>query len=453
MKNNFMKITRYVYFILLLAPLLITSCDDDAVPPQSAAVFTASATTAKVDEEIQFTNTSTNATAFRWSFGDGTTSKEVSPKKAYEASGKFLVSLVSTGEGGSTISNMEVTIVPDAAFEIENADDLFALSPVQFTNTSKGATSYEWSFGTADNNTSTDESPEFSYLAPGTYTVTLTAISAFGESTATKQVTVGSADPALYFIEYDVDFIRQLALNETAGVSNFLDIAGKVGVGIAYDHINGKVYFSDFNLYGSGKIWKINIDGSGLEAIVSDLYDPYGVALDLVHGKIYWAEDVDESDIGHIVRANLDGTGKETLVSLPDGQFRAIALDVENNKMYYYDVNAEDLYSANLDGSGATPIISGVYGYAIAVDTEHDKIYFDDQNDAQLKRANLNGSGVEMVDDTDTRIYGIVIDNEGDKLYWSGRDSGEIYISDLDGSNQETLKSGLESPRGIFIRK
>src|SRR5262245_60397805 len=116
MKNHYMKIARYISFLFLAASsLLMTSCDDETVPPQSAAEFTASVTTAKVGEEIQFTNTSTNATAFQWSFGDGTTSKQISPKKSYEASGKFLVSLVSTGAGGSTISNLEITVVPDAA--------------------------------------------------------------------------------------------------------------------------------------------------------------------------------------------------------------------------------------------------------------------------------------------------------------------------------------------------
>ncbi len=453
MKND-MRINRYFLFFLLIASVVVISCEDEIVPPQSAAGFSASSTSVRVGEEIQFTNSSQNATAFKWSFGDGTTSKEVSPKKSYDASGKFLVSLVSTGAGGSTISNLEVTVVPDAAFSVEDEDNIVALSPVQFVNTSKGATSYLWDFGTADDNdTSTDPNPTFSYLAPGTYTVTLKAISTTGESTATKQVTVLGADPALYFIEYNADFIRQLALNETAGVTNFLDIADKGGVGIAYDHINGKVYFSDFYDYGAGKIWRINIDGSGLEEIVSDLYDPYGITLDLTNGKVYWAEDVDNDNIGRIARANLDGTGRENLVEMEDGQFRAVALDVQNNKMYFYEVWNEDLYSANLDGTGVTPIISGVYGYAIAVDTENDKIYFDDQNDAQLKRANLNGSGIEMVDDTDTRIYGIVIDNDEDKLYWSGRDSGELYVSDLSGANQETLKSGLASPRGIFIRK
>lgn len=451
--KKYMNINRYFLFLLFIASVVMTSCEDEDVPPQAAAGFSASATNVKVGEEIQFVNTSTNATAFKWSFGDGTTSKEVAPKKSYTTSGKFLVSLVSTGAGGSTISSLEITVVPAASFAVENEDEIVALSPVTFINTSKGATSYLWTFGTADGDTSTDENPTFSYLAPGTYTVTLKAISAAGESTATKQVTVTSADPALYFIEYNADFIRQLALNETAGVTNFLNIAGKGGVGMAYDHINGKVYFSDFDVEDEGKIWRVNIDGSDLEAIVTGLYSPYGIALDLTNGKIYWSDDAGSDNITRIGRANLDGSGREDVVEMEDGQFRAVALDVENNKMYFYEVWYEDLYSANLDGSNITPIVSGVYGYAIAVDTENNKIYFDDQNDAQLKRANLDGSGIEMVDDTDTRIYGIVIDNEDDKLYWSARDEGALFVSDLSGGNKQTLKSGLASPRGIFLRK
>ncbi len=45
--------------------------------------------------------------------------------------------------------------------------------PVQFTNISYGATSYQWSFG--DNATSTATSPSHAYAAPGVYTVRLVA--------------------------------------------------------------------------------------------------------------------------------------------------------------------------------------------------------------------------------------------------------------------------------------
>jgi PKD repeat protein len=368
-----MKAKFYGYFTLLLLILAAVSCEEDVKPlPQAASTFTASKTTAKIGEEIIFTNASENATSFRWSFGDGTTSKEISPKKVYESSGAFTVSLLSTGAGGSTISSSTITILPD---------------------------------------------------------------------------------PRIYFTEIDASLLRTFGISNPENTTYFLDLTDMAGVGLAYDAEHEKMYFSDYNVYGEGKIWRVNLDGTDLEAIVTGLFDPYQVALDVTGGKVYWAEDTDDSDTGHIGRANLDGTGKENVVTLESGQFRAIALDTENNKMYYYDVNNEDLYRSNLDGTDALPILTGVYGYGIQVDTQNDKIYFDEQNDALLKRANLDGTNVETVDDNGTRIYGISFDYENGKVYWSGRDSGEIYQANLDGSHKVTLKSGLSSPRGIFLKK
>jgi cyclophilin family peptidyl-prolyl cis-trans isomerase len=43
--------------------------------------------------EINFTNNSKNATAYKWDFGDGSASSEVAPKHEYKASGNYLVSL------------------------------------------------------------------------------------------------------------------------------------------------------------------------------------------------------------------------------------------------------------------------------------------------------------------------------------------------------------------------
>ena len=49
---------------------------------------------------------------------------------------------------------------------------------VNFTNTSTGATSYQWNFG--NSNTSTAPNPSTVFLTPGTYTVKLIAIGAGG---------------------------------------------------------------------------------------------------------------------------------------------------------------------------------------------------------------------------------------------------------------------------------
>ncbi|MEZ4793325.1 MAG: PKD domain-containing protein [Gelidibacter sp.] len=447
-----MKTKFHNYIILALLSIVFVSCsEDDSVPPQSQAEFTASATTVKVNEEIQFTNTSQNATAYRWSFGDGTTSTEVAPRKSYQSSDVFLVSLVSTGAGGSTISSMSITVTPASGFTVEDEESLIAGIPVQFTNTSEGATSYTWTFGDAANSTSTDENPTFEYPAEGTYTVTLTATSEAGEDTYSKDVVIGEAPaaiPELYYIALGDEFIRKLTLDGTGTVNDVASIAGKGGVGLAYDSVNEKIYFSDFEVYPNGNIWRMNVDGSELENIASGIGDPYAVALDVEGGKVYWVDDD-----GNVSKANLDGSNPEIgFFNVAGAQWRAIALDVENSKMYVYDVNIEQVYSVNMDGSNPQVIITGNYGYALMVDTVNDKIYFDDQIDNQLKVANLDGSNIQTVDSNGTRIYGMDIDYELGKIYWSGRDSGELYRANLDGSGNEVLKTGIASPRGMFLK-
>ena len=445
-----MKTTFQNYILLAFLSFAFVACQkDDVLPPQSQAEFSASATTVKVGEEIQFTNTSQNATAYLWSFGDGTTSHEVSPRKTYLSSDVFLVSLVSTGAGGSTISNMEITVTPASGFTVEDEENLTEGIAVQFTNTSLGATSYTWSFGDAANSTSTEENPTFTYTTDGTFTVTLIAISAAGQDTFTQDVVIGSAPasiPELYYIALGDEFIRKLTLDGTGSVSDVVSIAGKGGVGLAYDDVNGKIYFSDFEVYPNGNIWRMNLDGSGLEAIATNIGDPYAIALDVAGGKVYWVDDD-----GNVSKANLDGSNPQ--IGFFNAQWRAIALDVENNKMYVYDVNIEEVYSVNLDGTNPQVIITGNYGYALMVDTVNNKIYFDDQNDDLLKVANLDGSNIQTVDANGTRIYGMDIDYDESKIYWSGRDSGELYRANLDGSAKEVLKTGIASPRGIFLKK
>ncbi|WP_179021008.1 PKD domain-containing protein [Winogradskyella forsetii] len=448
MKTNFLS---YI-FIAILSFTFFTCEEDDPLPPQSQAEFTASAMEVAVGEEIQFTNNSQNATAYAWSFGDGTTSNQVSPRKSYETSNLFLVSLVSTGAGGSTISNMQITVTPSASFTVENEDDLIATIPVQFNNTSVSADSYSWSFGDVANSTSTEENPLFAFPTAGTFTVSLTASSAFGSQTVTKDITIGEApeDPAeLYYMEIGDEYVRKLILDGSGTVSDVYNAVGKGGVGMAYDEVNEKLYFSDFNTYPFGNIWRMNLDGTGIEAIASNIGDPYAIALDVAGNKIYWVDDD-----GNVSKANLDGSNPEIgFFSLSGVSWRAISLDVENSKMYVYDVNVEEIYEVNLDGTNPNVIVTGNYGYALLVDTVNDKIYFDDQNQGLLKVANLDGSNIQTIDAEGTRIYGMQIDHETSTLYWSGRDSGELYSANLDGSDRQILRTGISSPRGIALIK
>lgn len=81
-----------------------------------------------------------------------------------------------------------------------------------------------------------------------------------------------------------------------------------------------KMYWT--NSYGTqGKILRADVDGTNVEDLISaGLDEPHGIALDVIQRKIYWSET------GRIRRANLDGSNIENVITvgvLPYG----IALD------------------------------------------------------------------------------------------------------------------------------
>jgi len=165
--------------------------------PAPTAGFTAIVRTGSAPFTVTFSNTSTGATSYAWTFGDGGTSTDVSPSHVYQGAGVYTVSLTATGTGGADTHTepgyITVTSSVKAAFSgvpIAGAAPL----PVQFSNQSTGASSYMWDFG--DGQTSNLEAPAHTYAAGGEYTVTLTAHGDGGSqdiATRTRYVQVDGA--------------------------------------------------------------------------------------------------------------------------------------------------------------------------------------------------------------------------------------------------------------------
>ncbi|MCC4765836.1 PKD domain-containing protein [Methanosarcina sp. DH1] len=70
------------------------------------AAFSASPTSGKAPLTVEFTDKSTGIpTRWKWSFGDGTTSREQNPEHQYLQEGKYKVTLtVSNVAGGNTVT-------------------------------------------------------------------------------------------------------------------------------------------------------------------------------------------------------------------------------------------------------------------------------------------------------------------------------------------------------------
>lgn len=147
------------------------------------AVFAFTGNYGYAPAEISFTNYSTDATSYKWEFGDGATSTSSSPKHIYTTGGTFTATLTATGEGGTNTMTKNVTIKDALAKPVANfsfsGDNNFAPTQIIFSNSSSDAASYYWEFG--DGQTSTLQNPTHIYTAGGIFNVTLTAKNTAGD--------------------------------------------------------------------------------------------------------------------------------------------------------------------------------------------------------------------------------------------------------------------------------
>ncbi len=160
-------------------------------PPAPVANFSGTPLSGTAPLQVTFTDSSTNnPTSWAWDFqNDGTTDSTLqNPTFTYPAAGTYDVKLTATNGGGpdSEIKLGYVVVsgppAPVASFTGSPTDGTAPLQ-VTFTDTSTGApTSWAWDFQNDGIIDSTLQNPIFTYSAPGSYSVRLTASNAGGPS-------------------------------------------------------------------------------------------------------------------------------------------------------------------------------------------------------------------------------------------------------------------------------
>ncbi len=166
----------------------------DGPPPEApVACFSANPTTVEIDHSVTFSNCSTDATSYSWSFGDNTTSSHTSPSKSWTTAGSKTVTLTATGPGGTDSETkwVSVTHPPDpapVACFTPSRTTVDVGDSVSFGNCSTEASTYAWDFG--DGGSSTHTSPSHTFTSDGHHTVRLTASGDGGSDSTTRTITV-----------------------------------------------------------------------------------------------------------------------------------------------------------------------------------------------------------------------------------------------------------------------
>jgi hypothetical protein len=264
-----------------------------------------------------------------------------------------------------------------------------------------------------------------------------------------------------------------IAIDTPAGVAHTKDA---IPTSITLDTIHSRLYwtegfgpaerweadprflFSKAKIVADGRIRRARLDGGCVEEILSGLQAPQGLAIDEVHGKLYWVEvrDIVDSSLRYMIRrANIDGTCVEDLPIPPSTNFPAIALDAEQGLLYR--TSAPYLLRSVLDGTKrewplyVPPTMMWPYSpnsCGISLDLENETAYWD-AGTGVIKRTNIESLN------TTNLLEGHVcatmaLDARGRMLYWIESDAIpiQIWCAPIDGGpvRDFNLAMGTEPP-------
>jgi hypothetical protein len=236
-----------------------------------------------------------------------------------------------------------------------------------------------------------------------------------------------------------------------------------------------EVYYSEIGITDS-----INLQAAGpvvasgsnttLISLPGGTRDPRGIAVDNVHGKIYYGDGL------NIARMNLDGSSPTKLISLSSAP-GDIEVDPIGGKIYYstlFGAPGNGIYSANLDGTGIAPIhtntslalalapatvtVNDVYN--LSIDTAAGLLYWTADDGGVAGRIGLNvsstlGSGISQLfvgTGSGDSINRMDMDFDASHVYYTvGGGTNAVRRSTLSGTGMTTLVSGLGTPSAIAL--
>ena len=184
---------------------------------------------------------------------------------------------------------------------------------------------------------------------------------------------------------------------------------------LALDLNNSAIIFSDAGVKG---LWSVNLSGSGLALIKSNLTDvPLDLALDVTNQLIYYATSSFGQNSNTVQKLNYAGNANTLLFTATgaagNGVSRctAIEFDPAGSKLYLADAGNNALWSLNSDGTGLSQIepylLSSIRRVRLIPLISHITVVnLNDNGPGSLRQAMLNSGFSALIDFAGTIFTG-----------------------------------------------
>jgi hypothetical protein len=209
---------------------------------------------------------------------------------------------------------------------------------------------------------------------------------------------------------------------------------------LTLDRENGHLYWAS-GAAPNGKLMRSDLDGSNTVELADSGATTSDIAVDLLHGKLYWADAAQ----GKIQRANLDGSNLELLDTV-GLHVNSLKLDAAGGKMYYTVTGPGIVRRADLDGGNVESVIEeGGIATGLDLDLARGSMYY---VAGSVTRADLDGMNVEPIG---VQAYAVALDLVSGHVLSVDTGAGTVSRSRLDGSDSQVLFADVENPRHVAV--
>jgi low density lipoprotein-related protein 2 len=222
-------------------------------------------------------------------------------------------------------------------------------------------------------------------------------------------------------------------------------------VGLDFDYKTGRLYYTQ--IAPEARIgWMVTSDPKANEHIIlKEGINPEGIAFDWVHKKIYWTDSRNSS----IYSMNEDGSQIVDIAHVD--RPRAIVVHPCKGYMFYTDWGrfgeSGKIFRATMAGTLKEAIVSAnlTQPSGLAIDYEEDMLYFTDAVREVIERVSIDGSRRQVL--VTATIYPFAITVDRDFIYWTDLQLRGVYRAEkYTGSSMKEIVKRLDnSPRGIQI--
>lgn len=288
-----------------------------------------------------------------------------------------------------------------------------------------------------------------------------------------------SAEGMRMLFYLDIGAGRVASVDPDVGVEQELvAAAGVLPDGIAIDLDAGHLYWTTMGLPAAadGTLMRADLDGGNLTTVVAAglTTTPKQMKIDLGEGKLYWSD----REGMRVMRANLDGSELETLVTVATGPEAAadaanhcvgMALDEPNRMVYWtqkgpdnggvgsirrasFDIPAGE---TSEDRSDIEVLFEGLpEPIDLELDLERRLIYWTDRGDDTVNRAPMDeptAADREILVTDVPEAIGIALDLHAGEMFYTSLETGVVAAANLDGSNAHDIVDSAGSLVGIAV--